>query len=332
MILKRVRSSLYLASSLEGDAARVMANIPRGCVSYTVVSQKLREMFAPEANVLAYKAQFQCRSRGDDEGAHEFSLSLRDLACKAYPDMDHKNVESMLLDQFIKGQPSYIRFALAGASHKVLQEAVAATIKVEAYARNTAPAQPTEPVRRATRAAAHHVRSALAAPPAPPTWPTYDTEWSGPESFAAQAETEGPDLEATDDDLHAELIAQLLGLDIDAASWCRAATPGAAPRICFFCEKPGYVALPSSKRCGNTAIEGDQETTPEDPRTQAGEGDQAVTLAAHPAHRVDRGLWATTINRRVPPTHVPPLRIWETKLGCSGDRHCIRGRRTRSLR
>ena len=139
-----------LLSSLEGGAVRVIANIPPGCVSYTTVAQQLCEMFTPEANIIAYKAQFQCRMRSASEDAHAYAMSLRDLATKAYLDMGHQGIESMLVDQYIKGQPP-IRLDLASSPHRMLQEAVAATIRLEAYSRPVAALEPVQSVRRTPR-------------------------------------------------------------------------------------------------------------------------------------------------------------------------------------
>ena len=234
-----------LLLSLEKSAAQVMNNIPAGCVSYQTISQKLRQMFAPASNVVAYKAQFQCRTRGSQEGVHEYSLALRDLAGKAYPRMDHESLEQLVMDQFLRGQPAYVRFALASGSHKELETAVAAAIQIEAYARD--PATP-EPGKQHGGRRGNQQQPAVAAqtgwgPPGatPFAWPGFGTGPDPPTVSTSQAETVGP-MDSAEDPYEplADVISQLMELDFSGNAQCNAAGQQFGQRPCYYCGKPGH--------------------------------------------------------------------------------------------
>ena len=227
-----------LLASLEGNASRVMSNIPKGCVSYLVISQRLRQMFAPEANVVAYKAQFQCRARGANEGAHEYSLVLRELAHKAYPRMDHESLEQLVLDQFVKGQPTYIRFALASGCHTHLERAVATAIQLEAYARD--PAVPTPPAtsgNRRDRSANTRAGWGYNQPPAHPRdWPGLEFA-PGPQITSAyQTETVEPEAPEDISASLAEVISDMAGLEFSGLATSQATQAS----VCYFCGDPGH--------------------------------------------------------------------------------------------
>ena len=223
-----------LLSNLEGDASRVMVDIPGGCISYTVIARKLRDMFAPEVNIVAYRAQFQCRQRHLEEAPHEFALALRELVSKAFPSLDHTAIESMLVDQYIKGQPQYAKFALAGVAHKTLQEAVAATVRVEAYSR---PAAAPSPVSQGL------------APPASQFYKRGQTNRSDPVALgtlpgksarAAQSRADSSDEMEEASNVYADLFCQLMGVDLpETAAECHNVGSNTS-RPCYFCGKPGH--------------------------------------------------------------------------------------------
>ena len=216
-----------LLSNLEGNASRVMNSIPAGCVSYTVIAQKLKQMFAPESNTVAYKAQFQCRMRGANETSHEYSLTLQDLATKAYPHTDLAFLDGLVLDQFIRGQPAYVRFALASGCHTRLERAVAAAIALEAYSKDTGATMPPQPGAARKPVAVNQ----LAGIPNP-----YDLSWQQ-EASTPEAET------STGDDLTEsmmELLAQTVGIPFQAPPQCGATQQRQNTRPCYFCGKPGH--------------------------------------------------------------------------------------------
>ena len=234
---------MVLMANLDGRASGVVNNIPPGCISYDIISSKLRQMFAPEANVIAYKAQFQHRVRGPLEEAQDYSLALRELAGKAYPRMDHESLEQLMVDQYIRGQPSYIRFALASGSHTELNRAVATTIQLEAYARD--PVAP-EPAKQQGGRRAPAIAAASQAGPGPqnppaPEWPGLYFGPSPPTATASQAEAGGyTDQPEVTDELLADMFLSMSGLSLQDTPQCHATNQTGAPRPCYFCGKPGH--------------------------------------------------------------------------------------------
>jgi hypothetical protein len=231
-----------LIGSLEGNATKVMSQLPRGCTSYNFIANKLRLMFAPEANVIAYRSQFQCRTRGPTETATEFSMALQELAAKGYPHMDHGTLQQMLVDQFIRGQPRYIKFALASGTHQTLEAVVAAGIRLETYAQDQPlpdpPRQGASRPQRAIRAAPMYSHNDYA------NWPEFEGDNAASQSgdYSDSSEvvspSEDPGLEIAD------YMSQIAGIDFPGLAHARAA--GAmqrGPPKCYFCQKPGHVLL-----------------------------------------------------------------------------------------
>ena len=230
-----------LIASLEGNASRVMSAIPRGCTSYALISQKLRDMFEPEANVAAYKVQFQGRLRKPCEAAQDYSLCLRELAVKAFPGLDHANLEQFILHQYIHGQPQWLRVLLPSGNHRTVESAVAATLQVEAYAAGAPSPQPVP-----SAPGSFTPPPAVHATQGHPVFPALP--WSQPAPFAAPGMSSAsaadvPESDQEGDDLAfvAEVMSELIGLDISGLTSCAAlqSTPGAEPS-CHYCGKPGH--------------------------------------------------------------------------------------------
>ena len=133
---------VVLLSSLEGVATQVLANLPPRCSSYAVISQKLRDMFAPTASLRAFEKEFQARLRREGESASDYSLALQGLGRKAYPNLIQADFQVKLVNQFIDGQPYYIKYALSAHEKHTLAEAVAAAISVESTMQSRQGPQP----------------------------------------------------------------------------------------------------------------------------------------------------------------------------------------------
>ena len=235
---------LVLLANIEGNASRVMACLPKGCVSYTLIAEKLREMFAPEANAIAYRTQFQCKVRGANEAPHEFAMGLRELAGKAYPELG-QGVETMLVEQYIRGQPQYLRFALAGSTHRTLQEAVAATVRLESLAGTRPNILPNERHAPRGRGSVKGTRGFRRPYETRATWPV--PEWDQEEycdynmseenswyEYSQEYPEDYPDWSDPVED-SGECDEEYLGRG--------SAQPNGAPRPCYFCGKPGHFWL-----------------------------------------------------------------------------------------
>ena len=292
---------VVLLASLEGNAARVMTNIPKGCTSYSVVSAKLRQMFTPEAYIIAYKARFQSRMRNDGESAHAYSLALRELAHKAYPTMEHQSLESLLVDQFIRGQPQHMRVALATSSSTELESLVATAIRLEAYSRSPSNPEPFTGTTRRTPTKVK-VRSGAYEPPDLNCWPWEITseaeavESDSPVEFVSDGQEDDPTA------LVAEAVLELLGEDAMAS--CLAAQRRTSPgRICFFCRGSGHFYLGCPKFLAHIRENGYRGTTLPRPAVAS----RPPTPRQSNSPRPDRpGLPVTSQNRPVTSANPPP--------------------------
>ena len=230
-----------LIGSLEGAATKVMAQIPRGCISYVTIADKLRQMFAPEANVIAYRSQFQCRKRGSQESSTDFSLALQELAAKGYPQMDHGSLQQMQVDQFIRGQPTYIRFALASGMHRTLEEVVAASIRLECYAQDQQSAYPPRQGGRRQQAVAAQAGTGYHG--GYPEWPGLERE----ADFSSQGDySPVVDGHMSHEDIGLEisdLLSQQAGLEFPGIAQVHAADGTRGPPRCQFCGKVGHVLM-----------------------------------------------------------------------------------------
>jgi hypothetical protein len=220
-------------------------------------------MFAPEANVIAYRAQFQSRMRGAAEDAHAYSLAIRELAHKAYPAMDHQSVEQLLVDQFIRGQPQHMRVALATSSHTELQSLVATAIRLEAYARSPASPEPPMPATRRIPQMAKVKRGTYAAPDYDYCMWDQASEAGTLESEASSADA----IETSEEDptaLVAQAVIELLGED--ALAVCLSTQPRVMPdRICFFCRGSGHFFLACPKFLAHIRANGYRGSAPGPP-------------------------------------------------------------------
>ena len=222
-----------LLSNLEKDATRVMSQIPRGCVSYEIISNKLREMFAPRANIIAYKAQFQCRTRRPFESANEFGLALRDLGGKAFPEKSQAELELMMIDQYIRGQPNNIRCFLTSVQYTSLAEAIATVTRHEAYTQPLPDPEPQGIQGRRGNTKAARGQAAYT----PPASAGYYSEVSETSEYQPVVQVESHDSQYSDfeQDPLADLIGELAGLEFVGTS-----ASSAQDKPCYYCGKGGH--------------------------------------------------------------------------------------------
>ena len=243
---------VVLLSSLEGVATQVIANLPPQCASYSVISQKLREMFAPAANVRAYEKEFRARRRKVGESSSEYALALQGLGRKAYPSLGPDDFQDKLVTQFIEGQPHYISYVMSTFERRTLEEAVAATVSVEMTAQSRQAPQPPQTPRAGRRATSRQASIWEAQPPTPPV--SYADPAAQPADYGqpatAQAQETVPEEESEDDfdeegydATVAGLIAQLAGIELPGSALCSAATGAGAGRPCYFREDTGHFWL-----------------------------------------------------------------------------------------
>ena len=233
------QKGVVLLSSLEGPAVRVMNSIPSGCTSFGEISQRLREMFAPAANVVAYKAQFHGRVRRSNENSQEYSLALRELAYKAYPRMAASELDELMIDQFIKGQSQYVRIALASGTYPTLEAVVAAVIRLEAYSKgpSSGDAAPQQGARRGNGARKVQTKCGYYnAPLSPDAGDSFATS-DDPSSEDAQLTGLEDCVEFDDEDPMAGILA---AVDEYALSFAAEQPRSVPQRPCFYCKGTGH--------------------------------------------------------------------------------------------
>ena len=256
-----------LIGSLEGIASKIMSQLPKGCTSFTVIAVRLKEMFSSEASVIAYRTQFQCRSRGPSESCQAFAMSLMELAHKGYPQLGFSTVQQLLVDRFISGQSQSIRFALAPTMYSTLESAVAATIRLETLAQTQTPptnvpnssdaAQPQQP-QKGGRNRRYNASVAFGFPeghPASSDGYSYSTDNDSgvtQEQLAVDFQESYVHSEvASAQPNSAESMCQILALIVSESAgfqqidafFSNAVVRGGprSPRGCFYCDRPGHM-------------------------------------------------------------------------------------------
>ena len=250
-----------LAGSLEGKALRVMPCLPVGTVTFGEVARQLRLLFTPTTNRRQSEREFKARIRQPTESVTDYAFNLRILGRRAFPDMDFRRFETMLIDQFIDGQPYHLAYGLATHEKRSMEEAIDSALALEVAVRprqlppapapaSAVPAQAaTPPPVKASqvtpwqdpvvREPAREPTQQWVSAPAPSTGaPAHAAPVAAPRSPSDECDMEEYDLGA------AQMIAHCAGLEAPGPAECCAFTSGPAQnRPCYFCGKQGHFWL-----------------------------------------------------------------------------------------
>jgi len=242
-----VKGSLLLAG-LEGDATRVMSSLPKGCTSYDTICTHLKDLFDPEANILAYKSQFLCRMRGPNEDNQEFAVALRVLANKAFPHDNEATVTANLIHQFTAGQPAFLLYGVSTSGHKTLQEAVASAIRLESMTSHAVKPGSTHYIKdqkaRANCAAGLPYNPLDLWPhQALGSFPTMDAPPTPAPRAAVASQVQSYDCHQEEDEGMAAMVASLTGMEMYGIAECNAyqTQNRTGQRTCFSCGQPGHM-------------------------------------------------------------------------------------------
>ena len=127
----------WLKVRLTGRARRVFQHLTeesRG--SYSRAKKALRERFDPDSRRELYAVELNTRRKRKGEGWADFAEDLQHLVDKAYLDLQQEAREYLALTSYL-GQLSdpQVSFGVRQRRPKSVDEAVAATLELEAYAK-----------------------------------------------------------------------------------------------------------------------------------------------------------------------------------------------------
>ena len=122
---------------MTGRAKRVFQHLTeesRG--SYSRAKKALRERFDPDSRRELYAVELNTRRKRKGEGWADFAEDLQHLVDKAYLDLQQEAREYLALTSYL-GQLSdpQVSFGVRQRRPKSVDEAVAATLELEAYAK-----------------------------------------------------------------------------------------------------------------------------------------------------------------------------------------------------
>ena len=125
----------WLRVRMTGRAQKALLRLPGGTAdSYDATRDALRARFEPESRHTRYQAEFQLRRKKAAEGWADFGDDLRNLADKAYPDLQEEARERLSINTYLDQLPQpQLSFAVRQKQPATLDEAVAATLEMESY-------------------------------------------------------------------------------------------------------------------------------------------------------------------------------------------------------
>ena len=125
----------WLRVRMTGRAQKALLRLPGATAdSYDATRDALRARFEPESRHTRYQAEFQLRRKKAAEGWADFGDDLRNLADKAYPDLQEEARERLSINTYLDQLPQpQLSFAVRQKQPATLDEAVAATLEMESY-------------------------------------------------------------------------------------------------------------------------------------------------------------------------------------------------------
>ena len=127
--------SLYLASSLKGDARSMLSELsPKERRDFDTLVGILKLRFGSVNRSEIFKANLQTRTKQKDESISELAQSIKKLTRQAYPDAPHSLVSTLARDHFIDALPeSDMRLRLREAQAQNIEQAEILALRLEAY-------------------------------------------------------------------------------------------------------------------------------------------------------------------------------------------------------
>lgn len=127
--------SLYLASSLKGDARSMLSELsPIERRDFDTLVDILKLRFGSVNRSEIYKANLQTRTKHRDESISELAQSIKKLTRQAYPNAPYDVVSTLARDHFIDALPeSDMRLRLREAQAQNIEQAEILALRLEAY-------------------------------------------------------------------------------------------------------------------------------------------------------------------------------------------------------
>ena len=141
--------AMQLTMSLKGTARQTWSDCYPGSqpsLDYNNLVTTLGMRFKPEGREEAYKAEFKSRKKLKDESFMDFGFTLRRLALRAFPKLEHTGREENVLDQFLVGlhDPNMKRHLML--SHpKNLEHAITMATEYDMINQTLVPKPPSKP-------------------------------------------------------------------------------------------------------------------------------------------------------------------------------------------
>ena len=140
----RLEKGLYLASSLTGEARRILTGLkPEQCRSFAVLVERLGKRFDPACQEETHRAALRGRMRKTAETSQAYAQSIRRLVERSYPHLGEEAHETIALESFLKGHADGdMKLMALMRDMKTLEEATAFITQYESVNR-----KPVKPVR-----------------------------------------------------------------------------------------------------------------------------------------------------------------------------------------
>jgi hypothetical protein len=125
----------FLKTRLVGRAQRAFQHLSdTSRATYGESKAALRSRFEPGSKKSRYQSEFQCRRKKKGEPWPDFAEDLRELADKAYPELQVEARERLALNNYLNqlDQPQ-VRFGVNQKRPATLDEAVSATLEMESF-------------------------------------------------------------------------------------------------------------------------------------------------------------------------------------------------------
>ena len=125
----------WLKVHLTSRAQTAFQRLPLAArTDYKEAAKKLGERFEPKSRKTRYQAELQARRKRNSESWADLADDLRNLADKAYPELQDEARERLALNQYLQqlDQPQ-VAFGVKSKQPEKLDDAVSATLELETY-------------------------------------------------------------------------------------------------------------------------------------------------------------------------------------------------------
>lgn len=139
-----LEKGLYLASSLTGEARRILTGLkPTQHREFDVLVERLGRRFDPACQEESHRAALRGRTRKSGETPQTYAQVIRRLVEKSYPQLGEEAHETIALESFLKGHTDgEMKLMALMRNMQTLEEAVAFVTQYESVNR-----KPVKPIR-----------------------------------------------------------------------------------------------------------------------------------------------------------------------------------------